>query len=85
VIRFARPQGSLAAHVAPITAEVRSIPEVDFLVRRNPEYQKGVELACVARITLRDLGAAGLKMFRKRLLRRRHGAGARRGGELDVS
>jgi len=74
VIRFARSQGALAAHVAPITAEVRALPEVDFLVARNPDYQRGVELACVARITLRDLARAALKMARKIV---RRGAGRR--------
>lgn len=68
VVRFARPQGSLAAHVAPITDELRrALPEVDFLVRSNPDYQSGVELACVARVTLRDLARVGLKMARRRL------------------
>jgi hypothetical protein len=70
VIRFDRPQGALASHVAPITATLRNAnPEVDFLVRRNPDYRQGVELACVARITLCDLLAAGLKMLRKTLVR----------------
>jgi hypothetical protein len=70
IIRFAKSQGALAAHVAPITAEVRTLPEVDFLVARNPDYQQGTELACVARITLRDLARAVLKMARKILMRR---------------
>ena len=69
VIRFAKPQGALAGHVAPITAEIRSIPEVDFLVRKNPEYAQGVELACVAEITIRDLLRFAGKTFRKRLVR----------------
>jgi len=60
--------------VAPITAELRALPEVDFLVARNPDYQQGVELACVARITLRDLACAALKMARKIVMR---GAGRR--------
>jgi hypothetical protein len=72
VIRFARSQGALAPHVAPITAEVRALPEVDFLVTKNPDYQQGIELACVARITLLDLVRAALKMTRKKLMRRRH-------------
>jgi hypothetical protein len=72
LIRFARSQGALAAHVAPITeALCAANPEVDFLVRRNPDYQQGVELACVARITLTDLLATALKMVRKRLARAR--------------
>ena len=53
-------------------------PEVEFLVQRNPDYHQGVELACVARITLRDLLAAGLKMLRKTLVR----ACAKAGGEI---
>jgi len=70
VIRFERPQGSLATHVAPITPELRAeVPEIDFLVRSNPDYQRGVELACVARITLADLARAALKIMRKKLLR----------------
>jgi hypothetical protein len=70
VIRFARAQGSLAAHVAPITPEVRTIPEVDFLVRCNPDYRDGVELACVAQVTLADLARVALKMGRRGLARR---------------
>lgn len=72
VIRFARPQGALAAHVAPITTELRKLPEVDFLIARNPDYQQGVELACVAHITPLDLARAALKMLRKALRRRRN-------------
>jgi hypothetical protein len=79
VIRFARSQGALAPHVAPITASLRAAnPEVEFLVQRNPDYHQGVELACVARVTLRDLLAAGLKMLRKTLVR----ACAKAGGEI---
>jgi len=70
VIRFARPQGSLAPHVAPITPELRAVPEIDFLVKANPDYQQGVELACVARITATDLARLALKILRKTLLRR---------------
>lgn len=65
VIRFAKPQGSLAAHVAPITSEVRALPEVDFLVRRNPGYRDGAELACVAQVTVPDLARVALKMARR--------------------
>jgi hypothetical protein len=71
VIHFARSQGALASHVAPITAEIRALPEVNFLVAANPDYQQGVELACVARITLPDLVRAALKMARKKLFRGR--------------
>lgn len=71
VIRFARAQGALARHVAPITAEIRALPDVGFLVTRNPDYQQGVELACVARITLPDLARVALKMARKVLSRRK--------------
>lgn len=67
LIRFARPQGALAAHVAPITAEVRRLPEVNFLVSMNPDYRQGVELACVAQVTLRGLARVALKFARKRL------------------
>ncbi len=74
VIRFARSQGSLAPHVAPITPELRVLPEIDFLVKANPDYQQGVELACVARIALRDLVRLALKMAEKKLFRRRSNA-----------
>lgn len=70
VIRFARSQGALAAHVAPITPEVLALPEVDYLVRRNPEYRQGVELACVAQVAVADLARIALKMARRLIARR---------------
>lgn len=68
VIRFPVSQGSLAAHVAPITPEVLALPEVEFLVKCNPDYTVGVELPCVARITLLGLLRIALKMVRKRVI-----------------
>ena len=71
VIHGERDQCSLATHVAPVTDEVKALPEVDFLINRNPGYAQGDELACVAEITLRDLLQVAIKMLRKSILRSR--------------
>jgi hypothetical protein len=62
-------QGSLAEHIAPITSDIQAIPEVNFLVNRNPTYQRGDELACVAEVTLSDLLRGTSRLIQKRVRR----------------
>lgn len=45
--------GNLAKHVAPITDDLRrTIPEVNFLLQHNPNYDKGYELACLGKLDI---------------------------------
>ncbi len=40
-------EARLAEHVAPITERELRLPEVRFLVEKNPTYTRGTEMACV--------------------------------------
>jgi hypothetical protein len=53
VIATGGHQVVLRSEVAPFTAEVRRIPEVEFFTRANPGYARGDELAMIGRIDLR--------------------------------
>ncbi len=53
VIKFFRSGCRLKSEVAAVTEELRAqIPNVDFFARMNPHWQKGEELACIAKMTL---------------------------------
>ena len=69
LIKAEASQCSLAEHIAPITADIQAVPEVKFLVDRNPAYQSGDELACVAEVTLSDLLRGTFRLFQKRVHR----------------
>jgi hypothetical protein len=45
--------GQLREGVAPVTKELREkVPRIDFFAERNPNWEKGVELACIAEMSL---------------------------------
>ena len=69
LIRAEASQCSLAENIAPITADIRAIPEINFLVNQNPAYHKGDELACVAEVTLSDLLRGTHRLIQKRVRR----------------
>jgi hypothetical protein len=55
--------------IGEITARERGDPAIDFFVRKNPEHEVGVELACLAELSPQNLTRAGLRMagFRSRV------------------
>jgi hypothetical protein len=61
VIRPGEDLGWLRHGVAPITDELRRDPRIRFFETRNPEWHRGVELACIARMTCLMPLAYGLK------------------------
>lgn len=49
IIRFPRPLGRVREDVAPVTeAERAANPRIRFFVERNPTWEEGTELACLA-------------------------------------
>lgn len=59
---------ALREHVAPIDAELLAgNPRVAFFVEKNPDWPRGVELACLAEMTLRMPVEFFLKLARKQL------------------
>lgn len=75
VLRFGDESCRLKSAVAPITDELRrEVPRIAFFERANPGWERGEELACVARMTL----TMPLTYFIKKVLLRkgrRKGAG----------
>ncbi|TNF26563.1 MAG: hypothetical protein EP329_21005 [Deltaproteobacteria bacterium] len=69
------PQPVLKAEVAPITAELRALPEIELFLRLNPGHAEGDELAMIALVD----GRAVRWMIRRWLTRAR--SGRRRTGE----
>ena len=53
VVRFEDEKAtSVREQVAEITDDLRQDPKVEYFVARNPDWRDGVELACVAKVTL---------------------------------
>ncbi len=53
LIRFEKNKSScLKSDVAEIAEELRKNPRIAYFERRNPQWDRGVELACVARVNL---------------------------------
>lgn len=53
LIRFENSKLSfIRGHVAEIDDELRLNPRISFFEKRNPDWHQGVELACVAKVTL---------------------------------
>ena len=62
VVRIEGPQAVVKRLVAPVTAQVRSLPEVQFFMRANPGYERGDELAMIGRVNAAAYGQFGLKL-----------------------
>lgn len=58
---------SLSSHVAPIDQEVLKVPQVAFLVKMNPGYNQGHEMACLGLLDLNMLTFFARKWLRKNL------------------
>lgn len=47
ILRFDEPHGRLKEGIAPIDANLMSLPDVRFFVQRNPGHSRGEELVCL--------------------------------------
>jgi hypothetical protein len=64
LIRFAESHGQLSAELAEIPPARREHPDVQFFLSRNPEYARGQELVCLARIhpdNMKSFAAAAVR------------------------
>ncbi|OFZ51961.1 MAG: hypothetical protein A2381_01505 [Bdellovibrionales bacterium RIFOXYB1_FULL_37_110] len=54
IIKFISSKGAVKQNFATISHRDELNPDVQYFLRMNPDYQKGVELACVCRISVTD-------------------------------
>lgn len=52
---FDESKGNLKSGIVPITQDERQHPEISFFLKKNPDFEKGNELACVCEIGFSDL------------------------------
>jgi hypothetical protein len=57
--------------VAPVDAQALADPDIAFFHQRNPGHVQGDELVCLAQVRLSELGRAFVRIFTRRLTRRR--------------
>jgi hypothetical protein len=72
LIRFAQPRDALRQDLAEIAPQRLKNPHVNYFLQRNPEYQRGDELACIAPLhaeNLRSLAAFHFKIGQKHAMR----------------
>jgi len=69
LIEFAESLGQLKGHVAPIHADCLENPRIRFFQDRNPTWQRGSELVCIARMTWSMPFYYGAKALRKQWTR----------------
>jgi hypothetical protein len=55
LIRFRQSLGQLTPQLAEIPAGKRSEAHANFFLQRNPDFAKGVELACLAEVSLQNM------------------------------
>jgi hypothetical protein len=67
VVSFGDVQPVLKAAVAPVTAELRALPEIVFFLAANPGYLRGDELAMLARVDARAVRRIVGKWLRRAL------------------
>jgi hypothetical protein len=63
VIRFPQSRGHLRANWASVRENLRSRPEVQFFLERNPHYAAGEELACITLLEPANLRSVALRAF----------------------
>jgi hypothetical protein len=59
LVRFPESQGQLTAELALIPEGRRGDPYVRFFLDRNPDFARGVELACMAEVSLENTHGLG--------------------------
>ena len=67
LIRFPASRGQLTAELATIPASRREDPHVAFFVERNRDYAQGVELACLAEVSLENTHGLGRRWMQQAL------------------
>ncbi|MGH7538309.1 MAG: hypothetical protein ACREMF_06720 [Gemmatimonadales bacterium] len=83
VVSSAGPQAVVKRRVAPFTAQVLALPEIQFFVRANPGCERGDELAVIGRVNAAAYGRFALKLLRR--WTRGLGLGAALPGRTGVS
>ncbi len=67
LIRFPASRGQLTQELATIPASRRDDPHVAFFLGRNPDYTDGVELACLAEVSLENTHGVGRRWLNQAL------------------
>jgi hypothetical protein len=67
VIRFPTSQGQLTTELATIPPGRQDDPDVAFFLQRNPDFASGVELACLAEISLENTQGIGRRWLSQAL------------------
>lgn len=70
LIRFDAGHGAVRGKLAAPKGAMHADPDVAYFVRRNPGYEHGDELACLAQIRARDFALHFATAFRRRRNRR---------------
>jgi hypothetical protein len=63
LIRFAEPHGQLTEELSGVPERRAKDPHVEFFLQRNPDYVKGVELACITEISHENIRPFARHMF----------------------
>jgi hypothetical protein len=64
LIEFAKPHGNLKPAFAEVPAHRADDAHVRYFLERNPNYRKGTELACLARVSRNNLTPAAVRVLR---------------------
>jgi hypothetical protein len=67
LIRFPASRGQLIPELATVPVSRRDDPHVAFFLERNPDYTKGVELACLAEVSLENTHGVGRRWLNQAL------------------
>ena len=68
IIHFAQSRGHLKRQWANIPPHLASKPDVNYFLKRNPNYHSGDELACITELTEQNLKSHALRAFKGELL-----------------
>lgn len=63
LISFPQSQGQLTGELAAVPPHRRDHEHVRFFLQRNPDYARGIELACLAEISITNLNDFGRRLF----------------------
>lgn len=69
LIEFPHSLGQLTGELAMVPPHRRDHAHVRFFLERNPDYGRGIELACLAEISLANLTSFGRRLFESALRR----------------
>ncbi|MDR3098046.1 MAG: hypothetical protein LBV73_13350 [Paraburkholderia sp.] len=63
LLAFDEPQGRLMPALAEIPVAHRTLPEVDYFLKRNPRYARGDELVCLCELKASNLRPLARRLF----------------------